>query len=46
MSVGNTKKYLLESFSRTTDEIISLKEFEELLGSKKKIRIKYGVDVT
>lgn len=46
MSSGNAKKNLLESFARTTDEIFSLKEFEELLDSKKKIRIKYGVDVT
>jgi len=46
MAAGNAKKYLLESFARTTDEIVSLKEFEELLVSKKKIRIKYGVDVT
>ena len=46
MPVGKAKKQLLESFSRTTDEIFSLKEFEELLDSKKKIRIKYGVDVT
>ncbi len=46
MSSGNAKKNILESFARTTDEIFSLKEFEELLDSKKKIRIKYGVDVT
>ncbi len=46
MSSGSAKKILLESFARTTDEIFSLKEFEELLDSKKKIRIKYGVDVT
>ncbi len=46
MSASNAKKQLLESFSRTTDEIFSLNEFEELIDSKKKIRIKYGVDVT
>ena len=46
MQVDSAKKQLLESFARTTDEIFSLKEFEELLDSKKKIRIKYGVDVT
>ena len=46
MSATNIKKKLLESFSRTTDEIFSLNEFEELLDSNKKIRIKYGVDVT
>ena len=46
MSASKSKKILLESFSRTTDEIFSLDEFEELIDSKKKIRIKYGVDVT
>jgi len=46
MSASKAKKQLLESFSRTTDEIFSLNEFEELIDSKKKIRIKYGVDVT
>ena len=46
MSASKVKKLLLESFSRTTDEIFSLNEFHELINSKKKIRIKYGVDVT
>jgi len=46
MPVSRDKKAILESFSRTTDEIFSLNEFEELIDSKKKIRIKYGVDVT
>ena len=46
MSVNTAKKSILESFARTTDEIFSLKEFEELLDLNKKIRIKYGVDVT
>jgi tyrosyl-tRNA synthetase len=46
MSASKSKKILLESFSRTTDEIFSLDEFEELIDSKKNIRIKYGVDVT
>ena len=45
-SASKVKKLLLESFSRTTDEIFSLNEFHELIDSKKKIRIKYGVDVT
>ena len=43
---GKDKKRLLESFSRTTDDFFSLKEFETLLDSNKKIKIKYGVDVT
>ena len=46
MLAGNDKKQLLESFSRTTDDFFSLKEFEVLLDSNKKIKIKYGVDVT
>jgi len=46
MPGGSAKKQLLESLARTTDEIFSLNEFEELIDSKKKIRIKYGVDVT
>lgn len=37
---------LLNSFARTTEEFFSLKEFKDLLASKKQIRIKYGVDVT
>ena len=46
MLAGNDKKRLLESFSRTTDDFFSLTEFEVLLDSNKKIKIKYGVDVT
>ena len=46
MLAGKDKKRLLESFSRTTDDFFSLKEFEALLDSNKKIKIKYGVDVT
>jgi len=42
----NSNKKLLESFARTSEEIFSLNEFEELLKSGKQIRIKYGVDVT
>jgi hypothetical protein len=34
------------AFSRTTDEIFSLKEWEDLLRDGKQLRIKYGVDVT
>lgn len=33
-------------FSRNIEQIFSLKEWEELLVSGKKLRIKYGVDVT
>ena len=44
--LDNSNKKLLESFARTSEEIFSLNEFEELLKSGKQIRIKYGVDVT
>ena len=44
--LDNSGKKLLESFARTSEEIFSLNEFEELLKSGKQIRIKYGVDVT
>ncbi|MGO9558303.1 MAG: tyrosine--tRNA ligase [Acidimicrobiales bacterium] len=37
---------LLDSFARTTDEIVTLEEFKEKLASGRKLRIKYGVDVT
>lgn len=37
---------LLESFSRTTEDIISMEEFKKLLLSGKQLRFKYGVDVT
>ncbi len=35
-----------EMFCRNIEQIFSLKEWEELLNSGKKLRIKYGVDVT
>ncbi len=34
------------AFARTTDEIFSLEEWKKLLGSGRRLRIKYGVDVT
>jgi tyrosyl-tRNA synthetase len=34
------------AFNRTTDEIFSMKEWDELLRSGKRLRVKYGVDVT
>jgi len=37
---------IIDSFSRTTDEIFTLDELRKLLLSGKQIRIKYGVDVT
>lgn len=42
MSIEQLKK----SFERTTQEVISKKEWEEMLQSGRKLRIKYGVDVT
>ncbi len=41
-----TTQDLLDSFARTTDEIVTLAEFKEKLSSGRKLRIKYGVDVT
>jgi len=37
---------LHSAFSRTTAEILSMDEWNSLLASEKKLRIKYGVDVT
>lgn len=37
---------LLETFSRTTEDIISMEEFKKLLLSGEQLRLKYGVDVT
>ena len=39
-------KDIIADFSRTTEEVFSLKELTDLLNSGKKMRIKYGVDVT
>ena len=39
MSASKVKKLLLESFSRTTDEIFSLNEFHELIDSKKRFEL-------
>lgn len=45
MTNNNVKK-VLDYFSRTTEDIYVLDEFRKLLESGKKLRIKYGVDVT
>jgi tyrosyl-tRNA synthetase len=37
---------IMSNFSRTTEQIFSLKEFEEMLNNGRRLRIKYGVDVT
>ncbi len=34
------------AFARTTEDVFSMSEWEELLGSGRQLRIKYGVDVT
>lgn len=39
-------KELHAGFSRTTEEVLSMNEWNELLRSGKQLRIKYGVDVT
>jgi tyrosyl-tRNA synthetase len=36
----------VELFARTTDGILSLAEFRELLDSGRKLKIKFGTDVT
>ncbi|MGH2507102.1 MAG: tyrosine--tRNA ligase [Ktedonobacteraceae bacterium] len=41
-----TNQELLTVFERTTDQMFSCEEFKQLLGSGRKLRIKYGVDVT
>lgn len=37
---------ILEQFARTTEEVYSLKELQQLLDSGRQLRIKYGVDLT
>lgn len=37
---------ILERFARTTEEIFSLQELQQLLASGRQLRIKYGVDLT
>jgi tyrosyl-tRNA synthetase len=37
---------ILDAFSRTIEDLFSLKEFEDILNSGRQLRIKYGVDVT
>lgn len=42
----NSFELIQSSFVRTADEIFSLEEFKKLIESGKKMRVKYGVDVT
>ncbi|NUR89360.1 MAG: tyrosine--tRNA ligase, partial [Nonomuraea sp.] len=44
--VTSTTDEILNHFARTTQEIVSLDEFRELLDSGRRLRIKYGVDCT
>lgn len=44
--VMNETEQILSSFTRTTEEFFSVKEFKEILSQKRQLRIKYGVDVT
>lgn len=37
---------LLERFARTTEEVFSLQELQQILASGRQLRIKYGVDLT
>ena len=36
----------MEAFARTTDDIVSLAEFKSLLGSGRRLKVKFGADVT
>lgn len=42
----NASSEIQSAFARTTSEIFSLEEWKKLLGSGRRLRIKYGVDVT
>lgn len=46
ISDEETIEKVVEDFARTTDEIISLKQFKALLSSGRQLKIKFGVDVT
>jgi len=46
LSQKSSFELIQSSFARTADEIFSLEEFKKLIESGKKMRIKYGVDVT
>ncbi|MBU1082312.1 MAG: tyrosine--tRNA ligase, partial [Spirochaetes bacterium] len=43
---GVRNEGLIEAFARTTDDVVSLAEFRSLLDSGRKLRIKFGADVT
>ncbi|TFG82544.1 MAG: tyrosine--tRNA ligase [Spirochaetales bacterium] len=43
---GVRNEGIVEAFARTTDEIVSLAEFRALLDSGRKLKIKFGADVT
>jgi len=44
--MAGTGSTLLDQFARTTEEVFSLQELQDLLASGRQLRIKYGVDVT
>jgi tyrosyl-tRNA synthetase len=43
---GVCNEGLIEAFARTTEDIVSLEEFRALLASGRRLRIKFGADVT
>lgn len=43
---GVRNEGLIEAFARTTDDIVSLAEFRALLDSGRKLKVKFGADVT
>jgi len=44
--MGSSTPNILEQFARTTEEVFSLQELQQLLDSRRQLRIKYGVDLT
>lgn len=44
--IGVRNEGLIELFARTTEDIVSLAEFRALLGSGRRLKIKFGTDVT
>ncbi len=44
--MSSSTQILLERFARTTEEVFSLQQLQQLLDSGRQLRIKYGVDLT
>ncbi len=37
---------MIDAFARTTDDVVSMEEFRALLGTGRKLKVKFGADVT